>query len=96
MAQPISSQFCYIHVRGHKPGDRIGIVQYLDTGYFPTQLDNPNQKEADEVDETIDSLNGRLDISVDVRYAMEAGSMFGWRVPAARAALEHFGSPELT
>jgi len=90
----ISNQFCYVHARGQKHGQRIGIVQYLDKGYFATDLDNPSLSEKD-VDETIDHLNERLGVSWEVRMAMEIGSMMNWRVPGAKAALEHFGKPEI-
>ena len=90
----MTSQFCYIHVRGQRPGQRIGIVQYLDKGYFATNLDSVGFTE-EQVEETIDYCNEKLDVSKDVRYAMEIGSMMNWRVPGAQAALEHFGAPEI-
>ena len=89
-----SNQICYVHVRGQKPGQRIGIVQYLDKGYFVTGVDIFSNN-ADEVDAHIDDINASLGISPEVRYAMEIGSMMNWRVPGARAALEHFGKPEI-
>jgi hypothetical protein len=89
----ISNQICYIHVRGQKPGQRIGIVQYLDKGYYATNLDSP-ALDNEAVEDTINYANERLGVSPDVRYAMEIGSMMNWRVPGARAALEHFGKPE--
>jgi hypothetical protein len=95
----MTQQYCYIHVRGQEPGKRIGIVKYLDTGYYPTNSDpavyEPSLKSEQCVEDAIEALNTRLGVSHDVRMAREAGSMFGWRVPAAVDALKHFGAPEI-
>lgn len=90
----VPSQFCYIHVRGQRPGDRIGIVKYLDKGYYHANLDSVGLT-PEQVEETITYCNEQLGVKPDVRLAMEVGSMMGWRVPGARAALAHFGAPEL-
>ena len=90
----ISSQIAYIHVRGQAKGKRINIGQYLDQGYYPTNLDNPAMTE-DEVEHTINTLNSRLGVSEAVRLGVEIGTMFGWHVPGAIPALRHFGAPEI-
>jgi hypothetical protein len=90
----MTQQYCYIHVRGYRPGARIGIVKYLDRGYYPSSADKTGLN-TEDVDKYIDALNASLGVSSEVRAAMEAGSMFGWRVPAAIPALKHFGAPEI-
>jgi len=52
-------------------------------------------KSADTIETAINALNREMGISPEVREGMEAGSMFGWRVPAAIPALKHFGAPEI-
>jgi hypothetical protein len=90
----MTQQYCYIHVRGQRPGARIGIAKYLDSGYYPCDKDY-DLPDAEQVDMHIDALNAVRGISPKVREGMEAGSMFGWRCPAAIPALKHFGAPEI-
>lgn len=91
----MTQQYCYGHVRGQKPGQRIGIIKYLDSGYYPCGMDI-HTNTSEQVDTHIDELNNLvLGVTPEVRQAMEAGSMFGWRVPAAIPALKHFGAPEI-
>lgn len=90
----MTTQYCYGHVRGQRPGKRIGIIKYLDSGYYPCGMDI-SSTDSEEVDAYIDEINLVLDVTPEVRAAMEAGSMFGWRVPAAIPALKHFGVPEI-
>lgn len=90
----MTTQYCYIHVRGQKPGARIGMAKYLDSGYYPAHCD-VLEHSAEEVDAHIDEMNAVSGISHEVREGMEAGSMFGWRTPAAIPALKHFGAPEI-
>jgi len=94
----MTQQYCYIHVRGQRPGARIGIAKYLDSGYYPVRGDVADLDKAvgdKNVDAAIDTLNAAMAISREVRDGMEAGSMFGWRCPAAIPALKHFGAPEI-
>lgn len=95
----MTSQYCYIHVRGQRPGQRIGIAKYLDSGYYPCTSDvadvDREFEDADSIEVVIDKLNAARGISFEVREGMEAGSMFGWRVPAAIPALKYFGAPEI-
>lgn len=90
----MTQQYCYGHVRGQRPGKRVGIIKYLDSGYYPTNLDICSEI-SNDVDSHIDVLNAELGIFPEVREGMEAGSMFGWRCPAAIPALKHFGAPEI-
>lgn len=79
----------YTVVRGNKPGARIGIVKYNESGYYATDLDRPTMTE-EEVKETVAYLNERLDIPADVVQAMEYASCFGWSAPIAEPAHRYF------
>lgn len=61
--------------------DVIAIVNKGETGYSPTDIGeglSPDEKTA-----LTEKLNGKLDITQMQRYAMKAGSMFGFDKPVA-------------
>lgn len=75
----------YTFVKGNKPGERIGIVAYNETGYYATNIDDVNQTE-EQVEEAVAYLNKRLDIPEDVAESMRYASLFGWDAPIADRA----------
>jgi hypothetical protein len=85
----IIEKFCYIAVLSNLPNERIGIVEFGKSGYHGTNLDTTYYSPAD-VEETVASLNGRLELPEDVVLSMKNGSMFGWHVPGAARAHEFF------
>jgi len=75
-------EFAFVHVRGNKPGERIGVAERGELGYKQSQRDMPNENEA-QVEARIEMLNTDLGVTKAQRMAMEAGSMWGWHVPGA-------------
>lgn len=82
----------YVRVPGNQPGQRIGIVTFNESGYHVTTYDLPSYTN-EHVDGMVNRLNERINVSPEVSEAMLAGSMFGWDVPLAKAARDHF-APE--
>lgn len=78
---------CY----GLLPGvGEIIIYKKGETGYYRTDF-STNRKENREL---VDQYNERLGVSRAQEFAMQAGSMFGWTVPAADPASYDFaGKP---
>lgn len=63
-----------------KSTNQIVMLKYKETGYWPYDAgDHPGQ----DVQQIVDALNQKAGISKAQVAAMEAGSMFGWHVPAA-------------
>ncbi len=50
------------------------MIRYAERGYYPFQLPDGA---------TVEELNKAIGVTYEQRQAMEAGSMFGWRVPGA-------------
>jgi hypothetical protein len=76
---------CYVAIPGNKPGLRIGIVKYRESGYYQTDLDRPSLTET-QVKIEVAQHNRNLGLPEDVSEAMFAGSMFGWDVSGALRA----------
>lgn len=72
---------------GNKPGKRIGLVKFYESGYYPSALDKPEYTDA-QVKQVIAKFNDFLPENV-ARSAADA-SMFGWHTPAAQPAIEYF------
>ena len=85
-------RLAYVAIPGNDPGKRIGIVRYLETGYYPCDFDSQGNT-IEQVKEHVNLLNERLEIPKNVADAMLYGSMFGWHVPAARPAVEYWEKP---
>jgi hypothetical protein len=82
----------YIHVLGNRPGERINLVKYKESGYYacqPFKFDN-NGMTASEVDQVVADLNAGLGVPEDVAGSMYAASMFGWDKPCAAVALRYY------
>lgn len=87
-------RMCYVQIPGKKPGQRMGIVKFYESGYYPCDFDNVTATDA-EVTETVNELNDRLGVPREVAGSAADGSMFGWHVPAAQPAIEWFKSETL-
>jgi hypothetical protein len=80
----------YTTVEGNKPGERIGLVKYNETGYYACPgWDDPSMS-IQEVRDHVAFLNGRLEIPADVAESMSFASCFGWDKPIAERAHEYF------
>jgi hypothetical protein len=80
--------FVYVVVPGNKKGERIGIVELGESGYYVTNLDN--HETAEECREHVRLINESRGIPLEVETSMRDGSMFGWHCPAAQPAVEFF------
>ncbi len=78
-----------VHVPGNKPGQRIGVVKFYESGYYSTSADRMAWTD-EQVDAFIAIENMRHGISEDVADSAFSASMFGWHVPAATPAIEWF------
>lgn len=77
----MSDVIAYVLVPGNKKGERIGLVRFGESGYYPTEYDQDDFPAA-----AIAHLNVRLGVPADVAVSMFYGSMFGWHVPGAAPA----------
>ena len=68
---------CYVYL---PTTNEIGIVKKGENGYYRTDLSNGTPKENKELAEF---MNGKLGVSKAQVEAMKAGSMVGWKTPAA-------------
>lgn len=84
----MTDNFCFVVVPGNPVESAIGAVAFKESGYYASTY--TDRKTLDECRELVDLLNGRLGINREVEAAMLAGSMFGWDVPGAKAARDHF------
>jgi hypothetical protein len=78
-----------VRIPGKKAGERIGLVKFYETGYYPCFLDLPDWT-VEQVDECVHEFNESRGIPDDVAESAMGGSMFGWHVPAAQRAIEFF------
>jgi len=75
-----------VQLLGNKPGERIGIVKFHETGYYPATIDRKEWSAA-QVKAAIAEFNLEQGIPQDVAESALYGSMFGWHVPAAARAI---------
>ena len=68
---------CYVYL---PTSNEIGIIKKGETGYYKTDL---TDGVPGEMKELADSMNRKLGVTKGQAEAMKAGSMFGWKVPAA-------------
>jgi hypothetical protein len=66
----------------HPTDASLILLKRGETGYYPTEGYSLNNA-VPTFDELADLLNERLGVTKAQRAAMEAGSLFGWHVPAA-------------
>lgn len=78
-----------VHVLGAKPGQRIGVVKFYESGYYSTHADR-EQWTSTQVDAFIRDENAKNGISEEVADSALGASMFGWHVPAAIPAIEWY------
>ena len=84
------AKVAYVVVPGNKPGERIGLVKYRESGYYATSMDNPTLT-IEQVQETASSLNRGISVPDEVAESMLFGSLFGWHTPSAQRAILYFG-----
>lgn len=80
---------CVVLIRGRKAGERIGLVRFYEAGYYQTDFDSSDWS-LEEAQQFVDDYNERLGVPKAVAESAMDGSMFGWHVPAAQAAIEFF------
>ncbi len=78
-----------VHVLGNRPGRRIGVVKFYESGYYSTTADRENWT-VEQVNAFVAEQNAFNGISEKVAKSALGASMFGWHVPAAKAAIEWF------
>jgi hypothetical protein len=76
-------------VPGARPGKRIGLVRYNDSGYYETAYDHPSYSEEQAAQE-VRRVNAELGLPEKVIDSMESASMFGWHTKAAQPAHDWF------
>lgn len=86
-ARKVDAAYTVIH--GARPGKRIGVVKYRESGYYLTDFDNPTDT-LEQVREFVRNMNERLGLPADVADSMSYASCFGWDVPIANKAHEYF------
>jgi hypothetical protein len=83
-------KFSYAYIPGNKPGDRIGVVSFGETGYYPVRdWDQPAMTEA-QVVAFVNRRNALIGVPEEVALSMFHASMFGWSAPCADIAKAHF------
>ncbi len=85
MSQPT----CYACVPSNRPGSRIVLITFRESGYHSTTLDRGPLTE-EEAQDLVAHLNNKLGVPPDVAESALRASMFGWHVPAATTAITHF------
>ena len=83
----------YVTIPGNAKGERIGLVKFGESGYYQTTDDRVDS--LDDCRDLVRLLNERLGVSKEVAESMFAGSMFGWRCPAAERARLYAASLEV-
>jgi hypothetical protein len=73
-------------IPGKKPGQRIGLVKFMEAGYYPCFLDLPNYT-TEQAERAVREFNAEHGISSEVAESAASGSMFGWHVPKAGKAI---------
>lgn len=84
----------YTVILGNRPGERIGLVKYNETGYYPCPGWDAPSMTLEEVKEHVAGLNERLGIPANVAESMTYASLFGWHAPCAAPAHAYF-NPDL-
>lgn len=73
-------EFCFVFAPDAEPGEYVRALRRGETGYSPTSYD---EMDPDKAKSLVSFMNKRLGVS-DLQVAcMEAGSLFGFHVPAA-------------
>jgi hypothetical protein len=82
----VLEKFCYAYIPGNKPGDRIAVISFGESGYYPVRdWDQPTMTEAD-VKAFVERRNALIGVPKDVAQSMFDASMFGWTAPCADVA----------
>ena len=85
----MSHPTCYAFVPNNRPGSRIVLITFRESGYHSTTLDQTDMTE-EEAQDLVAYMNGKLGVPLDVSESALRASMFGWHVPAAAPAITHF------
>jgi hypothetical protein len=85
----------YVAIDGNKPGERIGLVKFGQSGYYLAKGYDYAPNTIEQVKQAVRDLNKRLGLSEEVAQAAFFGSMFGWACPAAYPAVVYFTQPTL-
>jgi hypothetical protein len=88
-SKPTKFDMVYVVIPEAEPGKRIGMVQYNESGYYWTEIDEQASTLA-QVEEKVKRMNDRLQVPADVVESMFAASIFGWHTPAAEPAHAYF------
>jgi hypothetical protein len=86
--------FAYTVIRANWPGRRIGIVKMGESGYYPADGYDSANDTIEQVKERVEELNARIGVPADVALSASIGSMFGWNVPGAQAAVRFFAAQQ--
>lgn len=87
LAKPV----CLVYIEDAAPGQRIGIVDYPETGSYTLGHDDQSLSNG-QARAKVRIENRNHGISQEVEDSCLAASMFGWHVPAAKAAREFYQS----
>lgn len=79
---------CFVAIPGNDKGKRIGIAVYQEPGYYVTDYDN--HETIEQCKDHVRLINESRGVSAEIEEAAFVGSMFGWGVPGAQAAVEYF------
>jgi hypothetical protein len=88
-SKPTKFDMVYVVIPEAEPGKRIGMVQYNESGYYSTDIDE-QVSTLTQVYEKAAWLNGRLQVPAEVVESMFAASIFGWQTPFAERAHAYF------
>lgn len=72
---------CYVFNPDAKPGEYVRAVRRGESGHYATTFSVPDPDSAKAL---VARMNAKLGVSDEEVERMHAGSMFGWRVPAAK------------
>ncbi len=78
---------CYVQVLTGAPAQRMGLVHWHETGYYPCTYDTAGRTDA-EIGAQVHELNQGLGVPDEVADSALMASMFGWDCPAAKKAIE--------
>ena len=78
-----------VFIPGRRAGERIGLVKFYESGYYPTTLDRVEWT-PEQARKRVEEFNSSSGVPNDVAESAMDASMFGWHVPAAKKAIEFF------